>query len=159
MYIFENKYGIIKNRMELIKVINTKLRIERALEFKFKDLKLIGYVKNYEEEMIFMKDDEKIIRFEIKNKKITMIDEVEIVKNIDSKVCAFKIEGKLYRYILHNRIVLNYRNDNLIIFLTKKKKGTLHTKNGEHELFLNKILSESEITFLELNSENFLEGY
>ena len=95
MYIFENKYGIIKNRMELIKVINTKLRIERALEFKFKDLKLIGYVKNCEEEMIFMKYNEKIIRFEIKNKKITMIDEVEIVKNIDSKVCTFKIEEKL----------------------------------------------------------------
>ena len=41
--------------MELIKVINTKLRIERAMEFKFKDLKLIGYVKNCEEEMIFIK--------------------------------------------------------------------------------------------------------
>ena len=93
--------------MELIKVINTKLRIERALEFKFKDLKLIGYVKNCEEEMIFMKYNEKIIRFEIKNKKITMIDEVEIIKNMDSKVCAFKIEGKLYRYMLRNRIAVN----------------------------------------------------
>ena len=107
MYIFRNKHCIIKNRMELIKVINTKLRIERALEFKFKDLKLIGYVKNYEEEMIFMKYNEKIIRFEIKNKKITMIDEVEIIKNMDSKVCAFKIDGELYRYIPHNRIAVN----------------------------------------------------
>ena len=75
-----------------------------------------------------MKYNEKIIRFEIKNKKITMIDEVEIIKNMDSKVCAFKIEGKLYRYILHNRIVLNYRNDNSIIFLTKKEKRNITYK-------------------------------
>ena len=152
-------------REELIKKIeetDTSEIIENEMNFKFKDLELIGMHRNRYDEILYYKNDEKIYVIKIINGYIYTID---FLLKENTKKCNFnfiiKINGKNFKFDFYSSVkLLHINNKEMIIFNFYDKK--INFKNNKKTMYgMNKIkLANEELVMIELlndfmNKEEF----